>query len=197
MREKRRSLLSGLPVPKNEGPQTQTNQICIWCTRTVFPQFCYTGSVLDKLRFSKVKGTERTPVLGVMETHERAYILGGDMISTTKSVGYYKRIKGLICSDCAGEYRGITDKGGTFHPYVKTDPLRPSGQTLIPEKENIPTETKSGMPLLSSGNPSQRVTLLDREEQSTLMPRMRDEIIRENNWRPETHWLNVGRRSLR
>ena len=100
----------------------QVGSICVGCSSPVKPGFCYTGSVLSGMAFHTVNGTETTPVLGTMETHERSYVLGGETVRTSKAVGFFTRKKGFICDRCAGNYKTITDKHGVRHEIVKTDP---------------------------------------------------------------------------
>ena len=184
---KRQSLLPSIPTPKLYGPHRNGEVKCVGCEKSLHPGLCYTGTVLDGTAHSTIRGKENLPIMGVMVTHERTYILGGQQIDTSKKVSYFKRKRGYICDTCAANYHGVTDSNGTFHPTVKTDP-RPGfiGEIKIPTVEIIESESAVRLPPLSSGNPAQRITKLDREGQGDLSPSLQNS--------PDNQWLNVGRR---
>lgn len=184
---KRQSLIPSIPTPKLYGPNRDGQVLCVGCQKSLHPGLCYTGTVLDGMAHSTIKGKENLPILGIMETFDKTYVLGGEQINTSKKVSFFKRKRGYICDDCASNYHGIIDSSGTFHPTVKTDP-RPGyiGELRIPAVEIIPQEAEVRLPPLSSGNPSQRITKLDREGQGDLNSSL---------WNhSDNQWLNVGRR---
>lgn len=96
--------------------------ICIGCKNEITDGFYYTGSVISGTRFFDKKTEERTPILGSIETHEKIYIIGGEILEGSKRVGYLKREKGEICCSCASNYHTVEDNSGNKHPLVKTDP---------------------------------------------------------------------------
>jgi hypothetical protein len=129
---KRQSCLPAIKI-NYYGPKPATPAVCVGCGSSVKPGFCYTGSVIDGLGFTSVTGHETTPILGVMETYEKSYVIGGEDIETVKRVSFFKRKKGFICDRCASNYGTVSDSTGRKHEIVKTD-SKPGyiGNTIIP-----------------------------------------------------------------
>jgi hypothetical protein len=95
-------------------------KFCIGCFKRLSNEMCYEGSVIAGQGNAVKHSTEHTPILGVMETPEQTYILGGQAYETVKKVSFVKRNKGLVCVNCAGNYKTVR-YGSTEHPVVKVD----------------------------------------------------------------------------
>jgi hypothetical protein len=104
---------------------------CVKCgTTAIQPGLCYTGKVLEG--FATV-------------AHEKAIL---DTVSLEYSLEVHKfkvpsYIKGLICDECAGEYRSVRlQRGGTFQdfPIIVTDPV-PANQ---PREQHIGGKSNKG-----------------------------------------------------
>lgn len=106
---------------------------CVKCGDNVSPGLCYTGSVITGQTFRKMAGVVRTPI-----TVSNGSVFGGILTDTTRNVGFFTRIKGYLCDECAADYSTVTDYRGNRHEVVKTDP-RPGfiGSTIVPEFEKI------------------------------------------------------------
>lgn len=105
---------------------------CIGCNKVLESCLVYTGSIIQGVQFSTITQTINTPVLGVMETYDRSYVLGGHSIESQRKVGYFGRKKGSLCEECSALCRKtIKDKAGNLHQVVILD-ARPGyiGHTL-------------------------------------------------------------------
>jgi hypothetical protein len=80
--------------------------------------------VLGGLVFKTLPGSiSRTPIEVIHEWPSPFFQVtgGGEIVQEEKKIGFYKRIKGLICETCAGNYNTIEDKRGVKHPLVITN----------------------------------------------------------------------------
>lgn len=100
---------------------------CVGCRREVNPGFCYKGSVLGDLQYSTLLTSSTTPVLGTIRIESpgvmKDVVIGGHTIAGKKQIAFRKRVKGLICTSCAGNYTRVSDGKGGSVPVVETDPL--------------------------------------------------------------------------
>lgn len=103
-------------------PKDQVNTRCVGCgTNPETPRDCYMGSVLTGVTFRTIKGTAVSDIEIIEETPQAIVIRGGEVYETERKFGFMGRKRGLICPDCASNFRGQVDKFGTWHPYVKID----------------------------------------------------------------------------
>lgn len=108
---------------------------CIGCGKEVSTSFHYTGKMITGLQFATIKGQHTSPIIGVIETYDRSYVLGGHSIETEKRVAFYKRNHGPVCDECSALCaKTITDKGGNKHQVLILDPRQGFiGTTLATE----------------------------------------------------------------
>lgn len=125
---KRTSNLPSMKVPKRLGPSTETDSKCVGfgCGKTVNPTFCYTGSALVGTMISEKTSTSHTPIEAVFVSHEGIEFIGGDQVQSKRTVSFPRYVKGLICTECAANYRMYTTTNQRtgeqkHYPYIKTD----------------------------------------------------------------------------
>lgn len=97
--------------------------VCVGCAVPVTPGFCYTGSIITGLRFTKVTSQERLPIKGVIEVYDQPPILiGGQIVDTHRTMGYFHRAKGFLCDSCSARCADtVTDRNGTRHQVAIVD----------------------------------------------------------------------------
>jgi hypothetical protein len=123
-------------IIRHQGPaDPRAHYYCVGCNQEVDPALSRTGSVIQGIRFSSKLVTRRDPIMGIMETWERPYVLGGTYRTSTKKFGFMHREKGFLCDECCSEYREIEDSSGAKHPLVKVDPIEPTGYSRVPATE--------------------------------------------------------------
>ena len=157
---------------RKAGPQPELPQrYCIGCMRQIEnPHTCRTGSIVSGLAFKSITVDRRSPVIAVIETWDKSYVVGGHYYTDKVPVGFYTRNKGYICDGCSTCLTQIKDSRGNLIPLIKIDRDKSSETTILPSREHIPGSmpNRAYQPF---------------EETKPLL-----------NSRRDNHWLNVGRK---
>jgi hypothetical protein len=167
------------------------NRACVGCGR--MDSFAYKGSIITGTHFAAKQVTEREPfVVGIFVDPPQAdevVVTGGELKHTTKRVPFQARKRGLICRQCAANYRTIEikhkDGSVTHEPVVKVE-SEIIGTTLLPIVEKVRGEL-SYVDAVSAGvqSPTPRSTSSSRSSSRTL------------GNKEDNQWLNVGRKQRR
>lgn len=116
-RDKQEPISSGSVIKRfsKMGPRKLNTAECVNCGCEVNPGFAYTGSVLQGVAFLTRNRLALTPVIGVIQTWEKTYVIGGQTINLPTRIPFWPRRKGFLCDPCSSDPGCVikTNRDGT------------------------------------------------------------------------------------